>query len=254
MTDVAVVTQELESQAAAITARIPLIAITDATSFAMAVDDRAEIKRRLARIGEVMDGICDAAHKTWKTATMKREALRAPFVEADKAYSRAMGAYEQAQERQRREAAEAAQRERERLEREERLRVAAEAARLTREAEDRQIAAAVAAAERGDTETAARLVEAPIEAPVVAPRPVFVPVPPSAPPPAAVGVSFRDNWTAVVTDFPALVNAVAAGMAPITLLLANTTALNSMARALKGALHLPGVRAVNERIAAQRKG
>ena len=252
MTEIAVVTQELEVQAAALQAKIPLIAITDQVSLEAAVDDRAEIKRRLGQIEEVMGPICDSTHKAWKTATTKREQLRGPFVEADKAYSRAMGLYEQEQERQRREAEAAAQRERARLEAEERARMAAEQVRLTKEAEDQRITEAAAAEARGDTETAKRLIEAPIAAPVVAPRPVFVPVAPAPARPAAAGVSFRDNWTAVVDDLPALVKAVAAGMAAITLLQANQTALNGMARSLKQAMAIPGVRAVNERIAAQK--
>lgn len=242
----------LEARGMALAAKIPLLAITDAESFALAVEDRAEIKRRLNRIGEVMDPICAAAHTTWKTAVAKRDGLRAPFVEADKAYSRAMGLYEQEQERQRREAEAAAQRERARLEAEERARIGAEQARLTKEAEDQRITEAAAAEARGDTETAERLIRAPIMAPVAAPRPVFVPVVPPTPTPKAPGVSFRDNWTAVVDDLSALVKAVAEDKAAITLLQANQTALNGLARSLKQALTIPGVRAVNERIAAQR--
>ena len=149
--------RELEGQAATIAARIPLIAIMNAESFRLAVEDRAEIKRRLARIDELMQPICDTAYKAWKTAVGKRDGLKAPFVEADKVYSRAMGTWEQEQQRQRRAAEEAAQRERERLEAEERTRVAAEQARLQREAEDRQLAEAAAAEQRGDAEAAAAI-------------------------------------------------------------------------------------------------
>ncbi len=247
-------TTELETQAAQIAARIPLIAITDQASLEAAAADRAEIKRRLLKIAEVMDPICDAAYKTWKTAVAKRDGLKAPFVEADKAYARAMGAYEQEQARRRREAEENARRERERREREERERAAAEEARLKKEAEDRRLAEAAAAEARGDRETAQRLIEAPIETPTVAPRPVFVPTAPLPAKPTADGVSFRDTWKAEVTDLMALVRAVATGTQPITLLSANTVALNQMARALKGAMSVPGVRAVNERIAAQKLG
>ena len=265
MTDVAVVTQELETQVAEIAQKVTLIAITDQRSLDAAVEDRAEIKRRLARIEEVMGPICDATHKAWKTATTKREALRGPLVEADKAYSRAMGAYEQEQERLRREAAERDRRERERLEAEERARVAAEQARLLKEEEDRRLAEAGAAEARGDTETAARIIEAPIAPPVVAARPVFVPVAPAPPRPVAAGVSFRDNWSAEVDDLAALVRAIAGecptcrctsphvGSQPITLVAATMPALNQMARALKEAFNVPGVRAVNERLAPQKR-
>jgi hypothetical protein len=242
----------VERQAVEIAAKIPLIAITDQTSFELATEDRREIKRRLARIAALMDGMCEDTHRAWKTAVAKREWLRAPFVDADKAYARAQGAYEAEQTRIRQEAERAAQRERERLEAEERQRVAAEEARLRREAEDRRLALAVEAEQRGDTDTATRLVNAPADVVVVPARPVFVPVAPTAPKPAAPGVSFRDNYSAEVTDLIALVQSVATGAQPITLLLPNMPALNQMARALKDAMSIPGVKAKNERIAAQR--
>lgn len=256
MSDVGITIPEeltaLEVRATAYAAKIPLIAIRDPETFALAVEDRGEIKRRLARIEEVMGPICATAHAAWKTAVAKREGLRAPFVEADKAYSRAMGVYEQEQERQRREAEETARRERERLETEERARVAAEQRRLQAEAEDRRLAEAAAAEHRGDTETATRLIEAPIEVPVVVMRPVFVPVAPVPAKPAAAGLSFRDNWTAKVTNLMTLIKAVADGTVAVTLLEPNMTALNGMARSLKDSMNIPGVEAKNERIAPQR--
>lgn len=266
MSDTVTIEQELptlEARGTELAAKIPLIRITDPESFAMAVEDRAEIKRRLARIEEVMGPICASAHATWKTAVAKREGLRVPFVDADKAYSRAMGLYEQEQERQRRAAEEQARRDRERLEAEERQRVEAENARLRKEAEDTRLEEAAAAEARGDTETAERLIAAPVAAPTVTARPVFVPVAPAPPKPAAAGVSFRDSWTAEVVDLLVLVKAVAGKCPtcrctaphpgqPVTLLAPNQAALNGLARSLKGALAIPGVRAVNERIAAQK--
>lgn len=163
-----------------------------------------------------------------------------------------MAAYEQEQERRRREAEEAARREQERLEREERERAAAEEARLRREAEDRQLADAAAAEAAGDTATARRIIEAPVAAPTVTPAPVFVPPAPVAVAPRVDGVSFRVNWRAEIVDLKALVQAVAAGRAPAALVKADEVALNGMARSLKGAMQVPGVRVVNQRTAAVR--
>jgi hypothetical protein len=252
MSNVEVVTQELEVQATAIAQRIALIAITDQASLEAAVEDRAEIKRRLARIEELLGPVCDATYKAWKTSVAKRDGLKAPFLEADKAYSRAMGAYEQAQARLRQEAAEREQRERQRLEAEERQRVAKEQQRLLADAEEQRLTEAALAEARGDTETAERLIEAPIPVPVVLARPVFVPVAPAPPKPAAAGLSFRDNYSAKITNLMALVQAVAKGAQPITLVEPNMPALNQMARALKDAMNIPGVEAKNERLAAQK--
>lgn len=245
MTDVTVVTQELEVQAAALAQRIPLIAITDQVSLDAAVADRVEIKYRLARIGELMDPICEATNKAHKAATTKREQLRGPFVEADKAYSRAMGAYEQEQERGRHEAARRALLELERLEAEERQRVAREQQRLLREAEEQRLTEAALAEAHGDTETAERLIEATLVVPVVAPRPVFVPSPPPAARPTAPGLSFRDlAWKAEVTDLMTMVQAVAAGTAPLAVLTADMKVLNKLADSLKKAFSIPGATAV----------
>jgi hypothetical protein len=96
------------------------------------------------------------------------------------------------------------------------------------------------------------LIEVPVEVIPVAPVAVFAPRPPVAAAPRVEGVSFRDTYTAEVFDLMALVRAVATGLAPITLLQVNTTALNGMARALKNALALPGVRVISGRVAAVR--
>ena len=230
---------ELEAQAAATKAAIPLIAITDDASFQLAVSERAEIKRRLARIDEVLGPICKATDEAHKLAVKKRDTVKAPLLEADRAYSREMGVYEQAQERARREREEAIQRERARLAAEEKARQDAEARRLQAIKEEEPFLAEAVA-----------VVEAPPPPPP--PKPVYIPPPP--PKPVAAGVSFRDNWSAVVDDLLALVKAVADGKADVTFLMPNMTSLNGRARALKNVdLNIPGVRGVNERLAPQRQ-
>lgn len=53
-------------------------------------------------------------------------------------------------------------------------------------------------------------------------------------------------WHAEVIDLMALVKAIAEGKAPIALIEANMTVLNSQARSLKDNMNYPGVRAVSE--------
>ena len=242
----------LEAAARDLATRIPLIAIIDAPTFALAVQERAEIKRRRARIGELMDPIVSATNTAHKKAVAQRDALLAPFVEADKAYSRKMGEYEQEQARKQREADEAARRERERLAAAEQARVAAEQRRVQAEAEAVRAAEIAAAQGRGDVGATMDLAEAPVAVPVVTPRPVYVPRAAWVPPPKAAGVSFSTRWSAEVTDLLALVKAVAGGQAPLTVLTPHMPALNAMARKEQDRLDLPGVRAVPERIAAQK--
>lgn len=58
-------------------------------------------------------------------------------------------------------------------------------------------------------------------------------------------MSIRENWVADITDMRALVKAVAAGKAPMTYLLPNTTVLNRVAKANKSQMNVPGVVARN---------
>lgn len=75
---------------------------------------------------------------------------------------------------------------------------------------------------------------------------------PVAEAPAATGISTRGVWKAEVSDLMALVKAVAAGDAPVTLLQANTTAINQTAKALKSAMNYPGIRVWQEQTLAAR--
>lgn len=242
----------LEQHGGAIVHAVAALAVKDPAAFEQAAEMSRTITAYIKRVGEVLDPIVDAAHKAHKVAVAQRDALLKPAQGAKRVLGERMEAYDREIQRQRREAEMAAQRERERLEAEERERVAAEQRRLQAEADERALAAAVAAEAAGDVQLAERIVAAPPVVVPVAPRPVFTP--PVVAPPAAVsaGISFRDNYRAEVTDLAALVKAVAAGSQPLTLLMANQVALNQVACALKDALAIPGVRAVNDRTMATR--
>ena len=56
------------------------------------------------------------------------------------------------------------------------------------------------------------------------------------------GIGFRENWYAECTDLMALVKAIAAGQAPLSLVMANDKVLGSQARSLKEHFVAPGVR------------
>ena len=64
--------------------------------------------------------------------------------------------------------------------------------------------------------------------------------------PSVDGISFRSTWSAEVTDFMALVKAVAKGKAHIDMLKPDMTKLNAAARSLKSVMDLPGVEAVEK--------
>lgn len=170
-------------------------------------------------------------------------------------------------ERERREAEARARAERERLERE-RAAAEAEARRIQEEAaaKERERLAAIEreraagneaaakeaervareeaeAAERAAAEARAKADAAQAEIEVADVAPVL----PMVAPAKADGISNRQTWKAEVTDLKALVSAAAAGLARgdtnlLGYLQANEKALGQVAKALKGAASIPGVR------------
>lgn len=243
----------LERQAQTFTTEVTALAVVDNPSFERAGEMAKAIAGYIKRVGEVMNPIVTAAHNAHKVAVQQRDALLKPAEGAKRILGERMAAYEREQARLRREAEEAARREQERLEREAQAAAAAEQKRLQAEAETRRLEEAAALEARGDGAAAERLLAEPVAVPVVTAAPVFVPTPrPFAPAPRVDGVGFRQAWSAEVTDLLALVRAVAAGQQPITLLQPNMPVLNQMARALKGALNVPGVKPVPTDVAAVR--
>lgn len=119
----------------------------------------------------------------------------------------------------------------------------AEAARKADEERKRLAAEAAKQAAAGNTETAHAITQA---AQMVAPIPVAIERPKIA------GESTRDVWRAELTDLVALARAVGNGQASPECLLPNMPVLNGQARALKGSLQLPGVKAVCEKVLSSR--
>jgi hypothetical protein len=242
----------LNQQGGELARAVAALQVTDDATFGQAGEWLRTIKGYLGRVAEVFDPIVDAAHKAHKVAVEQRKGLLTHALDAERTLKARMALYEQEQERKRREAEAAAARERARLEAEERERVAAEQKRLQAEAEEKRLAEAVQAEQRGDTETAERLVSAPVDIAPVVSKPVFVPPIMAPPAPRVEGVSFRDEWSAEVTDLSALVKAIAGGTVPLTLVKADQVALNGMARSLREAMKIPGVKAVSKRNVAAR--
>ena len=60
--------------------------------------------------------------------------------------------------------------------------------------------------------------------------------------PKVAGIAIRTTWHAEVVNLLELVRAVAAGKAPLALLLPNLPAINAQARSLKGEARIAGVR------------
>jgi hypothetical protein len=207
------------SQTAALT-------ITSADHYAAEAGRLKGIKAFQKKVAEFFDPLKRKASESHKAlCDAERKALQ-PVAEDETAIKRALLAYDQEQERIRR-IEEARLREVARQD-EERRRLD-EAAALEREA-----------AATGDAELmeeAVALISAPVEAPVVHLERST---------PRVAGIVTREVWKGEVVDVAKLVQAAAANPQWVNLLLPNNTAVQQLARALKGAMNVPGIRVYAE--------
>jgi len=229
MTGTLVVDQELKTAGEGLAGQAKALRVGDEPTFQRAGVMLRAVKDYLARVGEVLNPIIQAAHKAHAEALAQKKKLEGPALEAERVLKTSMGTYQVEQERLARAAEAAAEVVRARLE------------------DEAKLQAALDAEARGDGQGAERILEA-----ATPPAPIIVPAAVSPPPPKAEGVSFRTNHRAEVVDLMALVKAVAKGEAALAYLEPNLPALNQAARALKEELKVPGVRVIAERIAAVR--
>lgn len=194
------------------------------------------IKAAQKKLADKKRGVIDPINAALKAA---RDLFRSPedeLTEAEGLYKRSMTGYADEQERIRQEE-------------QRRLDAAADRERQ-RQLEIAQRAEAQAAAARaaGDTAKAEKL-EQKAEARHETAAAVVAPIAQREAPRVA-GIATRENWSAVVTDFKALVQAVAAGTVPLMALEPNTKFLNNQAKAMKRELSYPGVSAARETVMA----
>lgn len=195
----------------ALLAQAEALTVTDAAS----LDAAGAFLRSCAAARKAVESrlkpAVDAAYAAHRELTALRSDLVAPFDRARAVVEPRVVAYQRAEQ--------------DRLDAERRE---AEA-RARKVAEDAQIAAALDAENAGHDDAAEAILD---EAPILM-------AVPAAPAPRVAGVTKRVTYSARVVDFAAL---VASGR--LELLLPNQTALDAMARALKGAVQIPGVEIV----------
>lgn len=210
---------------------VPLPITTD-EDYAAVARGLQEVKEFQKRVMHFFQDMKQKAHEAWKSVVAKeKETLELPSA-FEQACKRAMNDYAAEQERKRREEQARLEAEARRLAEEERAR---EAERLAQEAEAEQ--------DDAKMEEAVTMLDRPIETPVVT-------LPKATP--KVSGISRRDNWSAVVVDFRALVQYVAQNPSFLGLLAPDQKALNQMARSLKDRMAIPGVKPHNEPVVASR--
>lgn len=196
----------------ALLAQAEALTVTDAASLDAAGAFLRECASRKKAVVDRFAPSIKAAHDAHRGQIAMRDEVCAPFDRARAVVEPRVVAYQRAEQ--------------DRLDAERRE---AEA-RARKVAEDAQIAAALDAENAGHDDAAEAILD---EAPILM-------AVPAAPAPKVAGVTKRVTYSARVVDFAAL---VASGR--LELLLPNQTALDAMARALKGAVKIPGVEIVS---------
>jgi len=219
--------KQLAQQASSWPERARAFLVTSQETLERAVDALKGIKELRAEIEETFGPIVKKAFETHRAATAARKKVEEPLTEAEGIIKRTVSAYKQEQERIR-------------IEEERRLR--AEAEERARQERERELA---------EVEAAGATVE---EYVAVSERPLEV-VPTYAPSTVqkVQGISSRESWKAEVTDLGALIGFIAQNRQYTNLLEPNNTAVNAMARSLKSAMAIPGIRVYNEAVVSVRR-
>jgi hypothetical protein len=195
------------------------VEIIDQPSVEMAAGHLQAIAGLQSEAAKIFDPIISKAHAAHKEALTQKKNVCAPLDKAEQIIKAKLSAYTQEQQRIR-------------LAEERRLREEAEReAALERE---REIEAAEALGASADE------VQTLVEAPLVR-RPVVL-----APAPKQTGFTARETWKAEVTDLSALIKYVSSRPELSNLVMANMPAINALARSMRGAFAIPGVRVYNE--------
>ncbi len=253
--------------------------VNDAVTADLANRELRAVKERAKKLDDTRKSLVDPLRKVIDNI----QALFKPAIEslaqAETIYKRKLADYTEA-ERQKAEEARRAQEEAERKARQKAEQEAAaarakaeqeaaearrraqeaEEARRKDEAEGNARAAAAAAAEAARLQERAAAVIENGEAKAMAAQAIQVAAAPQVAAPAAIkGFTTRDNWVAELATTEenaklAIVKAIADGRADLLPLLAiDMKAANALAKALKSAMAVPGLKAVNKPIAASRR-
>lgn len=224
--------EEVTTRALTIPEQANAVKIVDAGSYVKAGELWNNIRELRKKVKDSFDPIIKKAHEAHREALDRKAAVDAPLDAAERTVKKAMNAWDEEQER---------------IRREEERRLQEEARKREEEA---RLQAAIEAEQAGAKEEAEQILAEPVPvAPVIVPK---------ATPKVAGGPVFQTRWFASVTDIKALCRAVADGKASTEYVMGlekdrltgivSCPALNKMATALKGTMNVPGVQAMSRRV------
>jgi len=214
--------QETETKALTIIDQAKAVIVTNNESYTLAGELWKNIKQMKEEVDNVFKPIIEAAHKAHKEALLQKAKIYDPLDEAGRKIKSSMSAYDEAQER---------------IRREKEIELRKEAMKREEEA---RLQAAIQAEKAGQKEAAEKILEAPIVEPVVVVSKDI--------PKMSGGPVYRTVWDMEVVDFEALVKAGANKTISINALLPNEVFLRAQARSLKSTMNFPGVKVFSRRV------
>lgn len=216
---------EMKAEALSWPQRAAALKVIDDGRYVEASEMLKGIKALRLRIAETFDPHIRRAHEAHKALVKERADAEAPLAEAETVLKRAIVAFDQEQERLRREEQRRQQEEAQRQEEQRRLEEAAALELEGNRTENPEL-----------LYEANELMEQPIVAPVVQVAKTT---------PKVAGIVHRESWSARVTSLRALIKFVAQHPEYENCLIVNQAAINSLARSMKGNLKIDGVQAIN---------
>ena len=214
--------EKIEEKAITIVEQAKRVTIKSNEDYTSAGELWKQLKQMREEINGVFAPIIKAAHRAHQEALAQKAKIYNPVDEAARKVKQLMSKYDEEQEHIRQE-------------KERKLREEA----MKRE-EEARLQAAIEAEKAGQKDVAEEILASPIEEPVV--------VAPKEVPKMNGGPVYRTIWDMEVTDFEALVRAVANKAVSIQALLPNEVFLRAQARSLKSTMNYPGVQAYKKRI------
>jgi len=249
----AVETEEIKTETVVLSEQTQRLVVASQADFEMAGSLLVSIARARDKISKTFDGLIKKAHELHKDVIAQKKTLDDPMANAEKQIRGVMGAYQAQIEAERQRAARAEQARQDEERRQAQAKADEERRIQLKADEEARLAHAIALEAEGKKAEAQRILNAPPPPPPM-PAPVVQTTPaihiPEAP--KANGVSFRQNWKARVVDANLLIQAIAAGHQAVNLMVPNQSALDGIAKALKGEARIPGVEFYSETVSSVR--
>jgi hypothetical protein len=246
-------TQEIQRETGALVDQARSLIVKSPAQYEEAGRIVIAIRRVRKSIADTFGPIKKKAHAAWLEVLAQEKKHDTPLEAAERQLSGIMGNFQAEVEAERQRIAREEAKRREEEQRAAQAKADEERAAQLRLDEDARLAHAAALEAEGKHAEANAVLDAP-------PPPPPPPAPPAAPAPVAAmpeapkadGVSFRQNWKARVVDLQLLLEAVASGRQPLTMIEANQKALDGIAKALKGEARIPGVEFFSETVSSVR--